>query len=97
MALLQEKDKNLLKAFKNIYTLKVNVAYPFLLEVYVAYIDEKITKEEFLHILSYVENYVFRRVICGIPTNSLNKTFANFMKRVDANDFINSIGVYFVL
>ena len=97
MALLQEKDKNLLKAFKNIYTLKVNVAYPFLLEVYVAYIDEKITKEEFLNILSYVENYVFRRVICGIPTNSLNKTFANFMKRVDANDFINSIGVYFVL
>lgn len=97
MALLKEEDKELLKAFKNIYTLKVNVAYPFLLEVYVAYMDEKITKEEFLQIFTYVENYVFRRVICGIPTNSLNKTFANFMKRVDANDFINSIGAYFVL
>ncbi len=97
MALLQEVDKDLLNSFKNIYTLKVNVAYPFLLEIYVAYISEKITKEEFLIILSYVENYVFRRLICGIPTNSLNKTFANFMKNIDKNDYASSIGVYFIL
>jgi len=97
MALLKEDDAKLLQAFKNIYTLKVNVAYPFLLEIYVAYVTEEITKEEFLKILSYVENYVFRRVICGIPTNSLNKTFANFMKRVDTDNFIDSIGAYFVL
>ena len=25
-----------------------------------------------------VEAYVFRRAICAIPTNSLNKTFATF-------------------
>ncbi len=97
MALLKEEDKELLQAFKNIYTLKVNVAYPFFLEVYVAYIDKKLTKEVFLQILSYVENYVFRRLICGIPTNSLNKTFANFMKRVSVDDYLNSIEAYFLL
>ncbi len=97
IALLEEKDLDFKKAFKSIYTLKVNVAYPFLLEVYATYKNNNISKEDFLSVISYVENYVFRRVICSIPTNSLNKTFANFMKRVAVEDFVNSVGASFVM
>ena len=32
----------------------------------------------------------FRRLICGIPTNSLNKTFANLYKEVERSDYLDS-------
>ena len=48
-------------------------------------------------IIDIVETYVFRRAICGIPTNSLNKTFANFMKKINIDDIANSIKAHFVL
>ncbi len=97
IALLKEENKKLLKKFKNIYTLKVNVAYPFLLELYILFKNDKIYEYEFLQIIDIVETYVFRRAICGIPTNSLNKTFANFMKKINIDDIANSIKAHFVL
>jgi predicted transport protein len=44
-----------------------------------------------------VEDYVFRRAICGIPTNSLNKTFANLYKSVDNENYVESIAASFQL
>jgi predicted transport protein len=38
-----------------------------------------------------VEAYVFRRGICGIPTNSLNKTFATFTKALKKDRYTESI------
>ncbi len=32
----------------------------------------------------------FRRAICGIPTNSLNKTFATFYKRLKRETYVES-------
>ncbi|MEJ7558110.1 MAG: DUF262 and DUF1524 domain-containing protein [Pedobacter sp.] len=91
MVLLKEKDRDLLIAFKNLATLRVDVAYPFLLAVYNDYSKSIITKEIFLQVLQLVENYVFRRAICGIPTNSLNKTFLTLYKSVDRSDYWNSL------
>jgi len=91
MVLLKEKDRDLLIAFKNLATLKVDVAYPFLLAVYNDYSQGIIAKEIFLQVLQLVENYVFRRAICGIPTNSLNKTFLTLYKSVDRSDYWNSL------
>lgn len=44
-----------------------------------------------------VESYVFRRVICGIPTNSLNKTFANLAKEIDKDNYLESTKAAFLL
>jgi uncharacterized protein with ParB-like and HNH nuclease domain len=82
MVLHKEPDTELQKGFKNISKLKVDVCYPFLLPVYNDYDSGTITNDEFKQIINLVENYVFRRAICGIPTNSMNKTFATLYKSI---------------
>ncbi|QWR77894.1 DUF262 and DUF1524 domain-containing protein [Candidatus Magnetomonas plexicatena] len=90
MALEQEQDKQLLEAFQNLNNLKVDVAYPFLLELYDDYSKNILNKDEFIEIVQLIESYVFRRAICGIPTNSLNKTFATLCKESNKSDYLMS-------
>ena len=97
MALLKEPDLELLKAFKNISKLKVDVARPFLLPVYNDYSDNLITKIEFLRIINYVENYVFRRAICEVPTNSLNKTFLTLYRTIEKENYLEALEATFQL
>ncbi len=92
-----EKDKELFSAFSDIKTLKVNVSYPFLMKVYGDYDQDKITKDELLEIVRYIESYVFRRAICGIPTNSLDKIFANLYKEMDQENYLESFKVVLIL
>lgn len=95
IVLHKEPDHSLLVALKRISQLKVDVSHPFLLAVYSDYNEELLTKDELLEVLILVENYVFRRAICGIPTNSMNKTFANLYKSVDKEDYLNSVIIAF--
>ena len=44
-----------------------------------------------------VEAYVFRRVVCGIPTNSLNKTFAALGRLVRKQQYLESLYAAFQL
>lgn len=97
MVLTKEPDKDLNRAFKSIAKLKVDVSYPFLLPVYDDYASGRITKDDFLMVINYVENYVFRRAICGIPTNSLNKTFATLYKSFNKVNYVEGLGAAFQL
>lgn len=97
MVLHKEPDLNLKKAFKDIGKLKVFVSYPFLLSVYNDYKECIITKDEFIQIVNLVENYVFRRSICGIPTNSMNKTFTTLYKLINKNEYLESLKAAFQL
>ena len=78
MALGSEPDADLKLAFHDLRELKVDVAYPFLLELYHDYKATRCSKADLLASVRLVEAYVFRRAICAIPTNSMNKTFATF-------------------
>lgn len=91
------EDKELQQAFKNISRLKVDVSYPFLLPVYNDFKENFISKEVFIEILYLVESYVFRRAICGIPTNSLNKTFATLYKAISKDNYLESLKATFIL
>ena len=86
----KEPDAELRSAFGNINTLQVNVAFPFFLELYEDYTSGLIDHSILLEILRLVESYVFRRSICGIPTNSLNKTFAALSREIDKNAYLDS-------
>lgn len=90
MVLNKEPNAFLKKMFESINDLKVDVAYPLLLEVYSDYKVGVITQQEFVEILQMLESYVFRRAICGIPTNSMNKTFATLYKEVDKENYLES-------
>ena len=90
MVLGRETDNQLLNLFNNLNQLKVDVVYPFLLRVYADFTSAIITRDELIEILQLLESYVFRRAICGIPTNSMNKTFANLYKEIVQDDYLNS-------
>ncbi len=91
MALDAERDTELKLAFHDLRELKVEVAYPFLLELYHDFANEILAKDDLVEAVRLVEAYVFRRAICAIPTNSMNKTFSTFTKSVKKDRYLESI------
>jgi predicted transport protein len=97
IALGAESDNYLAVAFRDLRELKVDVAYPFLLELYHYYTECLLSTEEFERIVRLVESYVFRRAVCSIPTNSLNKTFATIGRMIKKDRYLESIQAHFQL
>ena len=97
MRLGTESDSALKLAFQDLRELKVDVADPFLLELYHDYALQRLNKDEFLTVVRLVESYIFRRSLCLIPNNSMNKTFATFAKAIDKNRYLESIQAHFLL
>lgn len=86
-----EPDNDLREIIHNINMLEVKVAYPFLMEILVEHDKEIISKEILLEIFLMVESYVFRRSICAVPTNSLNKIFSGLAGEIDKDHYIESL------
>ena len=97
MALVTESDTDLKKAFRDLRELKVDVTYPFLLELYEDHAQAVLSEVDFASIIRLVESYVFRRAICSIPTNSMNKTFSTFNKSLKKDRYLESIQAHFLL
>jgi uncharacterized protein with ParB-like and HNH nuclease domain/predicted transport protein len=95
MALDKEEDRELKEAFSDLRELKVDVSYPLLLELYNDYKIGILSKNDFIEIIKLIESYVFRRAVCGIPTNSLNKTFASFGKSIKKEKYLESVKAHF--
>jgi uncharacterized protein with ParB-like and HNH nuclease domain/predicted transport protein len=91
MVLFKGSDNEINVAFKEISRLKVDVSYPYFLPIYDDYSEGIITKSELLEIIQLVESYVFRRAVCGIPTNSLNKTFSTLYKVIRKERYVESV------
>jgi len=97
MALGQEKDAALRQAFQDLRELRVDVAYPLLLELYHDHATGLLDAAELLSATRLIESYVFRRSVCGIATNSLNKTFANVGKELKKDRYLESLRAHFLL
>jgi uncharacterized protein with ParB-like and HNH nuclease domain/predicted transport protein len=97
MALGKEEDAKLARAFHDLRELKVDVAYPLLLELYHDYAAELLPWEDFIKAVRLIESYVFRRAVCAIPTNSMNKTFANMGKSLKKDRYLESLEAAFLL
>lgn len=68
--------------------MKSTVVYPYLLELFDDYFEKEIiSKDELLEVMNILNSYLYRRAICNIPTNVLNKVFASMTKSVA--DLIN--------
>jgi uncharacterized protein with ParB-like and HNH nuclease domain len=70
-----EPEFQLQKYFSRLNRIEVTTAYPLLLNFYSNYADLKITKDDFVTILKTLENYLIRRFVCNVPSNTLNKIF----------------------
>ncbi len=97
IALGGEQDHALAARFSELEQIKADVVIPFVLKVYQDYGNKVVSKEDFLKILDLVISYIFRRIVCKIPTNSLNKTFANLYSKVDVENYLESIEAAFLL
>lgn len=89
-----DEDKEVSKVLKRINKLETVVAYPFLLELYSKLNTDIINKDDLLRILLTIESFVFRRFICGVPTNALNKIFMLLAKDIESHiwyetDYVN--------
>ena len=97
MALGKEQAKALADAFRDLREIKVDVAYPFLLSLYHDYKQGDLPADNLVRIVRTIESYVFRRAVCGIPTNSMNKTFLALTRAVRGGDHLESTQAYLLL
>ena len=56
--------------------LEVNSCTPLLFNLFMANKNSHLSNEEFEKACCIIENYIVRRIICGLPTNQINKMFA---------------------
>ncbi|WP_187920381.1 DUF262 and DUF1524 domain-containing protein [Helicobacter pylori] len=96
IAFKKEADKELNKALSFLVDLEMDVIYPLLLELYSDYSDGVLSKQDFIPIIALIESYICRRAVCGLGSNGLNKIFPSFTKKIDKNQYLESIKVHFL-
>lgn len=69
--------------------LETTVIRPFAIEIINLYEERKIDATELSKVFSIVEDYIFRRLVCALPSNALNKIFSTL-----ANDIRKLDGTY---
>ncbi len=92
----KEDHKDLNKALSFLVDLEMDVIYPLLLELYSDYSDGVLSEADFISIIYLTESYLCRRVVCGLGTNSLNKIFASFTKKINKDQYLESIKAHFL-
>ena len=98
-----DEDEELNELWKELKVQRVEVANPFLIQVYNDYEKAKeddsinLSKEDFVDIVKAVNSYVYRRYVCNIPTNSLNKTFALLGDNIEKENYKESVFASFLL
>ncbi|GHR07404.1 hypothetical protein VN0434_08920 [Helicobacter pylori] len=95
IAFKKEADKDLNKALGFLVDLEMDVIYPLLLELYSDYSDGVLSKDDFIPIIALIESYLFRRAVCGLGTNSLNKVFPSFTKHIQKDEYFKSLKAHF--
>lgn len=90
------EDTSVDHALKRLRLMEMSVAYPFLLGLLEYFNEGNITNEELIRALGIVEDYLFRRWMCNVPTNSLNKIFAGLQHEIlrgmsDGDDYCEAL------
>jgi len=84
-------DTAIKKELEYINRLEINVAYPFLLQVFEDTENGLLTKDELIKVLKLIQSYAWRRFIVGLPTSALNKIFMTLYAEVDTEEYYDSI------
>ncbi|WQS59191.1 DUF262 and DUF1524 domain-containing protein [Helicobacter pylori] len=96
IAFKKEADKDLNKALSFLVDLEMDVVYPLLLELYSDYRDGVLSKQDFIPIIALTESYICRRAVCGFRLNGLNKIFPSFTKKINKDQYLESIEAHFL-
>ncbi|NHA79552.1 DUF262 domain-containing protein [Helicobacter pylori] len=91
-----ERDKRLNEALGFLVDLEMDVVYPLLLELYSDYKDGVLSNQDFISIIDLTESYLCRRAVCGLGANGLNKIFPSFTKKINKDQYLESIEAHFL-
>lgn len=70
-----EPDSQVRRALLSLRALDLDVWYPLVLDTYAAWQAKDLTTDEFVELLGVLESYLYRRWVCGLGTQGLNKFF----------------------
>ena len=91
-----ERDTN--EIVKRLDLLDMTVAYPFLMAFLVYAKEVDLPATEIFKVFSCIETFIFRRLMCDLPTNALNKIFATLhisvLKNKKDADNYSSVMIY---
>lgn len=90
------------RVLANLRRLDVTVINPLLLSLYDDWSQGAFDDAGFLHMLNLVESYVFRRSICDVATNSLNKFLPSVISKLnkvqdEGGDYVEAFESLFFL
>jgi hypothetical protein len=86
-------DSALRRELEYISRLEINVAYPFLLQVFEDAENGIIETATLVDILKLIQSYTWRRFITGMPTSALNKIFMTLYAEIDQDDYYESLEI----
>jgi uncharacterized protein with ParB-like and HNH nuclease domain len=78
--LAPEEEEEFGKFFTLFRRLDFGTAYPLLLSLYEDYADGQFGVDEFVSCLRVLDSYIVRRIVVGVPSNSLSGTFIGLCK-----------------
>lgn len=92
------RDSETNEIAKRLDLLDMTVAYPFLMAFWTYANEVQLDKSEVYKVFSCIETFIFRRLVCDLPTNALNKIFATLhgsvMKNKKDEDTYSSVMIY---
>jgi uncharacterized protein with ParB-like and HNH nuclease domain len=84
-------DSTLKRELDYISRLEINVAFPFLLQVFEDCENGIIDQSTLIKILKLIQSFTWRRFIVSLPTNALNKIFMTLYSEIDQEDYFDSL------
>ena len=94
----QVGDKDTNEIAKRLDLLDMTVAYPFLMAFLVYAKEVELPLSEIHQVFACIETFIFRRLMCDLPTNALNKIFATLhgavLKSKRDSDTYSSVMIY---
>ena len=92
------RDSETNEIAKRLDLLDMTVAYPFFMAFWTYAHEVQLDKSEIYKVFSCIETFIFRRLVCDLPTNALNKIFATLhssvLKNKKDDDTYSSVMIY---
>ena len=84
-------DQEIKKELCYISKLKINVAFPFLLQIFEDYENKTIDRVTLIKILKLIQSFVWRRFVVNASTNALNKIFMTLHSKIKPDNYLKSL------
>ncbi|MEK4131267.1 DUF262 domain-containing HNH endonuclease family protein [Solibacillus sp. FSL W8-0474] len=94
---VKESNGKIQYYLKRIQQFEARTAFPFLLYIYRDFDAKKYSLEQFIEILSIIDNFIVRRYVCNIESKPLNKMFGslyNQLKPYSESDSIQELKAF---